>query len=153
MTKPPNTQPLLTLDTFFPYRLRRTYAAMNKCLASVYEDQHGLSQAEWRVLAIIARDGQIRSRDIAIGATIDKVAVSRAVSRLEKKKLVERKPNKEDARSILLTLSHSGETLYNLLSSELLEVEAQFLKGFDKSEITQLINMLMQIENNASADT
>ncbi|WP_298256799.1 MarR family transcriptional regulator [uncultured Litoreibacter sp.] len=140
----------LQLNAFLPYQLRRTYAAINHCLSEVYEGRYELTQPEWRVMAIVARDMEITSTDIAAAATIDKVAVSRAVTRLEAKNLVERIPNQNDGRSMLLTLSREGQAIYDKMSAELLKVEAQLMQGLKPEERDALLRLLATLEANAN---
>jgi DNA-binding MarR family transcriptional regulator len=139
----------MKLNAFFPYQLRRTHASINSCLSEVYEGRFGLTPPEWRVMAIIARDVQITSREIVEASTIDKVAVSRAVTRLENKNLVERTLNQKDRRSVLLTLSPEGVAIYDAISVELLKIEKSLMQGLEDKERTDLIRLLNKIEKNA----
>lgn len=138
------------LNEFFPYQNRRTYAAINACLGEIYANKFELTASEWRVLAIIEREKHITSRDIVIAATIDKVAVSRAVARLEDKNYVKRTSNPDDRRCLVLTLSPAGIELFNKMVPYFLQAEEQILSGLDPESRKTLFKLLKKIEINAT---
>ncbi len=136
----------LDLNSFMPYQLRRTYAVVSDLLLQIYEGEFGLSASEWRVLAILVRDEEATNREIVVNATIDKVAVSRAISRLSDKGLVDRKPNPEDGRSELLLPSEAGTRLYKDVSPHLIGLEKELLGTLSQTERRQLNAILKKIE-------
>lgn len=139
----------LDLNAFFPYQLRRTYAAVSEMLRAVYHEKFDLSSAEWRVLAILVRDRKITNREIVAAATIDKVTVSRAVGKLEDKKLVERHPNPQDGRSELLSPSAKGLDLYKAMSPDLTALEERILGVLNAPERKSLMTALSKLEESA----
>ena len=73
---------LLDLDSFLPYRLAVIAARVSKSMSVLYAEKFGISIAEWRVIAHLARSERVSVRDIHARVNLDKVKVSRAVSRL-----------------------------------------------------------------------
>ena len=136
---------LLNLDEFFPYHLRRAYALASSRLRNVYEGVFGLTTGEWRVLAILVRDGDVTNRHIVSTATIDKVAASRAITKLADKGFVERHPNPEDGRSELLRCSEQGLDMYRRLSPDLLKVEKDLLGNLNEDEQQTLRALLEKV--------
>ena len=74
----------LQLERFLPYRLSILSNRVSQAIAREYQQRFGLSMTEWRVMAVLARfDGEGLSASAVVRHTeMDKVAVSRAVTRL-----------------------------------------------------------------------
>jgi DNA-binding MarR family transcriptional regulator len=77
---------------------------------------------------------------------MDKVAVSRAVSRLVERALVEQVAQADDRRSRRLSLTDSGRALYGQVAPKALELEAQLLTEFSQEEVGELSAMLVRLE-------
>ncbi|MDD1783812.1 MarR family transcriptional regulator [Enterovibrio sp. ZSDZ35] len=133
---------LLSLDDFLPYKLVQTAELVADSLASRYESEFGISRPEWRVIASLgARDGVI-SRDLAKETRLDKVKVSRILSRLEEKGLVERVVHEGDQRAAIVRLSDAGSTLYQLVVPKVLEWERAMLDGLSDAQYQVLYQAL-----------
>ncbi|MBV7257850.1 winged helix-turn-helix transcriptional regulator [Pacificimonas sp. WHA3] len=108
MSKAPQ---ILKLDDFLPYRLSVVSNLVSRVIEETYMED-GLKQAEWRVLAVVAEAPGRTQRDVAARTRMDKVTVSRAVQALSEKALVTRAANPADGRSQLLTLTKTGDAMY-----------------------------------------
>jgi len=88
----------------------------------------------------------------ALGAAtrMDKVTVSRAAIALVDRGLVQRRPNPDDQRSHLLSLTMAGQTLYESVAPKALELEAQIFAGFSAAEIATFRAMLERLEASAA---
>ena len=75
----------LILEEFLPYRLSILSNTVSSSIASTYEKRFGLSIPEWRVIAVLGRFPGISAVEVAQRTMMDKVAVSRAVSKLIKR--------------------------------------------------------------------
>jgi DNA-binding MarR family transcriptional regulator len=80
--------------------------------AQVYRERFALSRDEWRVLAALAHQGEIRAADVKDRTTLDKMQVSRALARLEDQGLVARAPDPDDGRASRVRLLPAGNALY-----------------------------------------
>ena len=80
--------------------------------AQVYRERFALSRDEWRVLAALAHQGEIRAADVKDRTTLDKMQVSRALARLEAQGLVARAPDPDDGRASRVRLLPAGNALY-----------------------------------------
>src|SRR5262249_33292908 len=94
----------LKLETFLPYRLAVASSVTAQALAVVYA-AHGLTQAEWVILTAIAERPGTTAK--AIGATfhMQKAKVSRGVSSLQRRKLINTTLHRGDRRLIELQLT------------------------------------------------
>jgi DNA-binding MarR family transcriptional regulator len=130
----------MKLQDFFPYRLAVASEAVSRSIAQVYAERFDLSRDEWRVLAALADLGEIKTAQVIESATLDKMQVSRAVTRLVGSGLIARAPDPADARGHRLRLLPAGRALHRqivpgvqareeFLLSELLPAERSALQS------------------------
>ena len=93
----------LDLQKFLPYKLSIVTNKVSSKLANIYSDRFGLSIAEWRVMAVLGQNCNLSADEVCAMTEMDKVSVSRAVTKLLEKKLLVRKFSKEDN---LMSISH-----------------------------------------------
>lgn len=144
------TSSKLALDDFLPYRLSVADNAVSQVIARSYAE-HELKPQEWRVIAVLAEDGKLTQQGIVARTKMDKVTVSRAAQTLAGRELVERKPDPQDARSLVLSLTPAGRRLHAKLAPAALALEAEVLAGFEPSEVERLHEMLRRVEEAAEA--
>src|ERR1044071_1253280 len=89
----------LDLEHFVPYRVSILATLIRRALSEIYRDDPGLTEPEWKVLTTVAHMGPLPSGDIGLHMTLDRMAISRALTRLIKLKLVERAPFEHDQRT------------------------------------------------------
>lgn len=102
----------MDLSSFLPYRIAVLSESVSQCIAQVYRERFGLTRDEWRVLAALADAGKVKTSAVIASTTLEKMQVSRAISRMERDGLVERLPDPDDGRSWLLRLMPAGRALY-----------------------------------------
>lgn|SRR5512146_226913 len=124
----------MQLESFFPYRLAVAADAVSRSIAQVYGERFDLGRDEWRVLAALADAAMLRTSAVIERTTLDKVAVSRALARLEGRGLVERRTDPEDGRGYLIRLRTAGRALLGKLTPMVREREAFLLAGLDEAE-------------------
>ena len=76
-------------------------------------DDIGITVPEWRVVLTLARYPGSTATEITDRWAMDKMAISRAIQRQEKANNIERKGNPDDRRSFRLSLTASGDALYD----------------------------------------
>jgi DNA-binding MarR family transcriptional regulator len=128
----------LKLDEFLPYRLAILSHSVSHSIASVYEKRFGLSIPEWRVIAIVGRYPGLSAVEVAERTVMDKVAVSRAVSKLIKNGRIDRQFADADRRRSILNLSEKGRQLHDEVAPLALQMEADLLEGLTEDEIDVL---------------
>ncbi|STQ77177.1 MarR family winged helix-turn-helix transcriptional regulator [Grimontia hollisae] len=135
-------RPDLSLDNFLPYKLVQTAEKVADSMAAIYENAFGISRPEWRIIASLgARDG-VMSRDLARETSLDKVKVSRILSRLEDRGWVERVAHATDQRAALVRLTDDGKALYDSIVPRVLEWERAMLDGLTGSQYRDLYQAL-----------
>jgi DNA-binding MarR family transcriptional regulator len=139
------------LERFFPYRLSVLSNTVTRALAKLYESEHDLTIAEWRLLAILARFGPISANGVCERSAMDKVRVSRAVSRAVSRGLVDRGVDRSDRRRSALTLTPRGRAIHDRIVPLARDREAQILSTLSKEEGDGLLDALSRLQEAAAA--
>jgi len=143
----PDKDTALDLLTFAPFRLNRLAAEVSSALSSEYRERYGLDIPEWRVLATLGfRDGACSAQYVAHCTRTHKSTISRAVTALMKRQLVERVENEDDRREFKLRMTRKGQTLYQQLIPRLLRREREILSCLSAEERKNFARVLGKIE-------
>lgn len=110
---------------YLPYRILLLAKLLDRCTTRLLSESSGLSVAEWRVLAQLARTSPMSVRALAEHAWVDRAEVSRAAASLERRGCLERRVNPKDRRSPLLYCTPRGLELFKRVSPS----RQQFHKG------------------------
>ena len=137
----------LDLFKFVPFRLNRLAAEVSAALAAEYQRRYGLDIPEWRVLATLGfRDDACTAQYIAQCTRTHKSTISRAVTALMQRQLVERVENEDDRREFALRMTRKGKKLYQQLIPRLLRREREILSCLAATERKQFARLLGKIE-------
>jgi len=123
------------LSDFLPYRLATISERVSHRLSVDYGTSHSLTVAEWRVLVHLQHCGVVSVRDVQVFTNLVKSRVSRAVSRLERAGLVEKRASVADARLIEIALTQAGKDAIIALLEDATETEARLLDGLSRSDL------------------
>ena len=137
----------LDLFSFVPFRLNRLAAEVSAALSGEYQERYGLDIPEWRVLATLGfRNDACSAQYIAHCTRTHKSTISRAVTALMKRHLVERVENEHDRREFALRMTRKGKTLYEKLIPRLKRKEQVILSCLSAQERKDFALMLGKIE-------
>ena len=139
----------MDLQSFLPYRLAVLTESVSRGIAQVYAQRFDLSREEWRVLAALGQAGRMKTQAALLTTTLDKMQVSRAVSRLERKGFVEREEDTEDRRNRILRLTAAGRAAYRRIEPMVLAREAFLLEALDEEERAALDRALDKLVERA----
>jgi DNA-binding MarR family transcriptional regulator len=138
----------LDLFRFVPFRLNRLAAEVSAALSGEYQERYGLDIPEWRVLATLGfRDDACSAQYIAHCTRTHKSTISRAVTALMTRHLVERVENADDRREYRLRMTREGKMLYQQLIPRLLRKEQEILSCLSARERKEFALVLGKIEN------
>jgi DNA-binding MarR family transcriptional regulator len=138
----------LDLFRFVPFRLNRLAAEVSAALSSEYRERYGLDIPEWRVLATLGfRNDACSAQYIAHCTRTHKSTISRAVTALITRQLVERVENRDDRREYRLRMTRKGAALYEELIPRLLHKEQDILSCLSARERKDFALMLGKIEH------
>jgi DNA-binding MarR family transcriptional regulator len=139
----------LILEDFLPYRLSVTSHSVSTNIARVYEKRFGVSIPEWRVIAILGRYPGLSAVEVADRTFMDKVAVSRAVSKLIKNGRIDRQFADADRRRSILNLSDDGRKVHNEIAPLALRFERELLKDISDEDYATFTAILDQLRDKA----
>lgn len=128
----------LILENFLPYRLAVLSHTVSTTIAQVYEERFSLSIPEWRVIAILGRYPGLSAVEVAERTVMDKVAVSRAVTKLLKNGRIDRQFADADRRRSILNLSEEGRRVHDEVAPLALQFERDLLQGLDADDTARL---------------
>lgn len=128
----------LILENFLPYRLSILSNTVSSMIAQIYEKRFGLSIPEWRVIAILGRYPGLSAVEVAERTLMDKVAVSRAVTKLVKSGRLDRQFADADRRRSILNLSEAGRQVHDEIAPLALQFERDLLEGIGDEDVDKL---------------
>jgi len=139
----------LILEDFLPYRLSITSHTVSTNIARVYEKRFGVSIPEWRVIAVLGRYPGLSAVEVADRTLMDKVAVSRAVTKLIKNGRIDREFADADRRRSILNLSEEGMKVHNEIAPIALEFEQQLVQNISEDDYEKFNSILEQLLDKA----
>ena len=128
----------LILEDFLPCRLSILSNTVSSTIATAYNERFGLSIPEWRVIAVLGRFPGLSAVEVAERTLMDKVAVSRAVTKLINSGRVDRQVADADRRRSILRLSAEGRQVHDEIVPLALKFEEDLLHGLSEDEIRTL---------------
>ena len=112
----------------------RIAAEVSAALASEYREKYALDIPEWRVLATLGfRNEACSAQYISHCTRTHKSTVSRAVTALMNRKLVERVENKDDRREFVLRLTRQGRVAFGEYRRRLNAAFVEHLQGLSRT--------------------
>jgi DNA-binding MarR family transcriptional regulator len=135
----------LILEDFLPYRLSITSHTVSTNIARVYEKRFGVSIPEWRVIAVLGRYPGLSAVEVAERTLMDKVAVSRAVTKLIKNGRIDRQFADADRRRSILNLSEQGQEVHNEIAPLALQFEQELLQDISDGDYETFNSILKQL--------
>jgi DNA-binding MarR family transcriptional regulator len=136
----------LDLQRFVPYRLSVLTNRVSRAIAARYAAEFDLTIPEWRVLAVLGAERTgLTAGELADATAMDKVAISRAVARLMRKRRVAAQEDISDRRRQVLRLSALGQRVYERVAPVALECEARLLEALSPRELDLLDAMLSRL--------
>ncbi|UEM22451.1 MarR family winged helix-turn-helix transcriptional regulator [Skermanella mucosa] len=139
----------LILEDYLPYRLSVLSNTVSRALARLYEQRFGLTVAEWRIMAVLARFGPLSANAVCDRTAMDKVQVSRAVARAVDGGLVDRGIDSVDRRRSVLTLTAKGRGIHDQIVPLAANLQTHLLASLTAEENVQLYDMLARLQARA----
>jgi len=137
----------LDLFQFAPFRLNRLAAEVSAALASEYRERYGLDIPEWRVLATLGfRRDACSAQYVSECTRTHKSTISRAVTSLLDRRLIERVENADDRREFRLRLTRKGKTVYEELIPRLRRQERKIMACLSVDERKMFDQLIGKLE-------
>jgi len=132
------------LASFLPYLLNQAAEVTSRAFQDSYRD-HGLSRAEWRVMANLAARPDLTASEIGRITFTDKTKVSRAVQALEGAGWLHRQTDPQDRRRETLALTEAGRILCRQIEVKALDFDADLRDRMGKPQAEALARALEQL--------
>ena len=147
MNEPAATQ-RLDLGAYLPYRLSILSNTVSGAISAIYETRHGLSVADWRLMAILGMesDRPLTQKALCTRTRMDKVQVSRAVKRLLSLGYIQRDIDATDRRRAQLRLTGRGQAIYDEVAPATLEWERELLSRLTPAEAAILDTVIARLQ-------
>ncbi len=139
----------LNLESFLPYRLSVTSNKISGIIADTYKDKFAISITEWRIMAVLGSNPGSSADEVSAKTQIEKSILSRAISKLLQRNLIEREFDEDDRRRSILTLSSTGISVYNEVVPISYDYEKRFLACFSDEEQRQFRQLLDRLYQHA----
>ena len=135
------------LANFLPYQLSVASNAVSRAVATGtgYESRFGLTATEWRVLAATAAAGAPTQVELGRVTGMDKMTISRAVTALTARALLDRVRDTGDRRTLRLSPTAEGRRIHDIVAPQALEVEARLLAALSPADAALLRRALAQL--------
>lgn len=142
---PPMSDNELILENFLPYRLSYLTNIISRKLAGLYSQRFGITTHEWKIMANLNHSPDISAAEVGERTVMDKVAVSRAVSGLCDKGLVDKIFSPQDRRRSVLSLTKKGKKIYGQIEPLVTGYEKSLLTILSRKELSQLDHLLTKL--------
>ncbi|KAB2914448.1 MAG: winged helix-turn-helix transcriptional regulator [Hyphomicrobiaceae bacterium] len=110
--------------------------------------EHGVTRAQWAVLARLERQEGMMQTEIAEALEIQPISLVRLIDRLCDQRLVERQPHPHDRRANRLYLTDRGRTMLADLTPLGREIAGEILASIGEDEAAELLHKLLRIKEN-----
>jgi DNA-binding MarR family transcriptional regulator len=140
----------LTLSAWLPYRLFIVAAQVARPLEIFYGERFGLSQAGWRILAVIAERTGASASEIGRACALDPFAVSRGIGQLVELGFAKRNTAKADRRFASIAISRSGQEAFCEIAALGRAVETRLLASLSDEERASIDAGLRKLEGESA---
>jgi DNA-binding MarR family transcriptional regulator len=134
-------------------RLARIGTYLERRQAAVFE-QYGLGRGEVGMLSALRLVGPphtLTPGKLGRGLLLSSAGVTSRVDRLERRGLVERHPDPDDRRGVLITLTEHGAELVDRAIRANTESEREVLTGFSAKDVEALERLLRRLTTSLEA--
>ncbi|ADZ91841.1 MarR family winged helix-turn-helix transcriptional regulator [Marinomonas mediterranea] len=135
------------LDKVVGYRLRRAQMNFFATFSEVFSDL-GISPGLFAVIALVESNPGRTQTAIAQALGNDRSAMVAAVDKLEKMKIIERRPSKSDRRSYALYMTQTGNDFFKTASKRVMDHEKEMTSCLkDEKEVAWLLETLRTLSD------
>jgi len=127
--------------------LLRITARLNDA-AEEQANKYGLQAPGARVLTCLLERGRQRVGDLADQVNLDPSTASHLLKRLERDGWIVRRRDRDDNRTVIVSLTSKGRSAAKQLQSFFEQSEDQVLRGFSEKNINRLKNLLGELRDN-----
>lgn len=132
---------ILKLESYWPYQVTVLADRIARRTSSIVK-RYELNLSQWRVLAAVAEVPGRTSVEVVTITPMDKGIVSRATKALLELNLLQRVASQSDGRISHLHMTDRGQTLYQTILPQVLNILEGVGAQFDANELERLSEQL-----------
>tara|TARA_B110001450_G_scaffold228078_1_gene227816 strand:- start:180 stop:683 length:504 start_codon:yes stop_codon:yes gene_type:complete len=140
---------ILQLERYLPYRLSILSNRISALISETYSAKFALSITEWRIMAVLGEYPGVSADEVSLKTQIEKSILSRAISKLLQRKLLERAFDPADKRRSMLRLTETGLSVYDELVPISYDYEQELLTCFSDTERQQFSELIDRLYEHA----
>ncbi len=114
---------------------------------------HGMTRAQWGILIWLERQPGISQKELAELLEVEPITVARLVDRLERRGMVERRPDPRDRRIWRLHLLLPAHLVLREINQQRSEMAATVTSGIDDDNLTIMIEALVRMKATLTRDS
>lgn len=136
----------LRLEDYPAAMLLRLAQSIQQELSATYARAHGLSAAEWRLLARLHAEGSMLLRDLCQALAMDKAYASRILRSLQPQGYIEVSADPGHGRRLVVTITPAGRALARKLMPKARANQARLLQVLDAGERATLYGAIRKLQ-------
>jgi DNA-binding MarR family transcriptional regulator len=141
----------IDMRDLFSVQLQKLAGLSSRIAAMTIPQHFAITVLEWRTLAILDYLGQAPLVRLSRHAGVLKSQMSRTVTQLTARQLIERRPNPQDGRSALLCLTAEGKAMVVRILDDSSERNKRMLAGLSADEMSTLRTLMQRVFANSLA--
>ena len=134
----------MDLATYLPYLVNRLGQRFVMELSPALTSQ-GVGVQDWRVLIVLYQRGEQAVGSLSKLTSINMSTLSRLISRMAERGLVERCRGYDDARSVTVKLTETGTALTEKIIPSATSIEDNATQEFTEAELATLRQLLVKV--------
>jgi MarR family transcriptional regulator, organic hydroperoxide resistance regulator len=136
------------MDRSTTYLMRRIVSAIETAVNKRARARGVRIEEIWVLFRLLAKDNQTVG-ELAVETGIERSTLSRVLTRMQEKRLVNRRRLEQDQRTVRITLTDKGQLLAQSRHPTFRDYEALVVRGFSAEEVRLLKSMLIRMIPNA----
>ena len=136
-------------DTLVSNRVLSLATLLRRSANLLYRRELGLSEVEWRILAMVGDRAPLTLGALVEILGLDKGQLSRAVTALVKRLILARTADAQDSREVHIALTSRGQETFETLIALALERNRTLVAGLERAEVAALQAGLDRLLGNA----
>jgi DNA-binding MarR family transcriptional regulator len=125
-------------DSLVSNRVLSLATLLRRSANLLYRRELGLSEVEWRILAMVGDRAPLTLGALVDILGLDKGQLSRAVTALVKRRILARTADAQDSREVHIALTPRGQETFHTLIALALERNRTLVAGLERAEIAAL---------------
>jgi len=126
-----------------------TSKAMERAAEYEMKKKLGLTSSRWKIILALNLFSGISQKELAEKIYIDASTIVPIIDKMERGRLVERKPDPKDRRNNRIFLTKKSESIVDPIIEIIIELRKKIYKGISQGEQELLRTMLKKIIDNA----